>query len=63
MVDADVDEQPGVADPRAVEDVELGLLEGGAHLFFTTFTRVRLPMISGPSLRAPIRRMSMRREA
>ena len=33
---------------------------GGAHLFFTTFTRVRLPTISAPSLIDSIRRMSSR---
>src|SRR5437773_1401188 len=35
-------------------------LKGGAHLFFTTFTRVRLPVISAPSLIASMRRMSSR---
>ncbi len=36
---------------------------GGAHLFLTTFTRVRLPTTSSPSLMASIRRMSRRTEA
>ena len=35
-------------------------LNGGAHLFFTTFTRVRLPTTSMPFLIASIRRMSSR---
>jgi hypothetical protein len=29
-------------------------------LFFTTFTRVRLPITASPSLIAPMRRMSSR---
>ena len=33
---------------------------GGDTLFFTTFTRVRLPTICSPSLSAPMRRMSRR---
>ena len=35
-------------------------LKGGATLFFTTLTRVRLPMTCSPSLMAPMRRMSSR---
>jgi len=35
-------------------------LKGGATLFFTTFTRVRLPITCSPSLMAPMRRMSRR---
>ena len=35
-------------------------LNGGATLFFTTFTRVRLPMTSAPSLIDSMRRMSSR---
>ncbi len=38
-------------------------LNGGATLFFTTLTRVRLPMTCSPSLIAPMRRMSSRCEA
>src|SRR3989442_12273167 len=34
---------------------------GGATLFFTTFTLVRLPITSSPCLMAPTRRMSRRR--
>ena len=37
-------------------------LKGGGHLFFTTFTRVRLPIDLGPSLICSIRRMSRRTE-
>src|SRR4029078_1214187 len=37
-------------------------LKGGAILFFTTLTRVRLPITSSSFLRAPIRRMSTRTE-
>ena len=33
---------------------------GGATLFFTTFTRVRLPTTSTPSLMDSMRRMSSR---
>ena len=36
--------------------------KGGAHLFFTTFTRVRLPTTSTPSLMDSMRRMSSRTE-
>ena len=36
---------------------------GGATLFFTTFTRVMLPVTSSPFLIAPMRRMSRRTEA
>ena len=36
---------------------------GGATLFLTTLTLVRLPVTSVPSLIAPMRRMSMRTEA
>ena len=35
---------------------------GGATLFFTTFTRVRLPTTSTPSLMDSMRRMSSRTE-
>ncbi len=35
-------------------------LNGAAHLFLTTFTRVRLPVTSVPSLIASMRRMSRR---
>ena len=38
-------------------------LNGGATLFFTTFTLVRLPTTSSPCLMAPMRRMSSRTEA
>ncbi|PAV93082.1 hypothetical protein WR25_11431 [Diploscapter pachys] len=38
-------------------------LNGGATLFFTTFTRVVLPVTSSRSLIAPVRRMSRRTEA
>src|SRR5665647_2550944 len=38
-------------------------LNGGAILFLTTLTRVRLPTASVPSLRVSIRRMSRRTEA
>ena len=38
-------------------------LKGGATLFLTTLTRVRLPITSCPCLRAAMRRMSMRSEA
>jgi hypothetical protein len=36
---------------------------GGAILFFTTFTRVWLPVVVSRSLMAPMRRISMRTEA
>ena len=36
---------------------------GGATLFFTTFTRTRLPVISSRSLTGPIRRTSSRTDA
>src|SRR4051794_10635856 len=39
------------------------ILNGGASLFFTTLTRVWLPMTSSRSLIAPMRRMSRRTEA
>jgi hypothetical protein len=48
-LDAQVDEIALLGDAGAVEDVELDLRNGGAILFFTTFTRVRLPMTSSPS--------------
>ena len=35
-------------------------LKGGAHLFFTTFTRVRLPTTVSPSVTLPMRRTSSR---
>ncbi len=35
-------------------------LNGGATLFFTTFTRTRLPIASTPSLSVSMRRMSSR---
>jgi hypothetical protein len=38
-------------------------LNGGATLFFTTFTRVRLPTTASPFLIAPMRRISSRCEA
>jgi hypothetical protein len=47
----------------AVHDVEFDLRNGGATLFFTTFTRVWLPTTSSLSLIAPMRRMSRRTEA
>ena len=37
-------------------------LNGGETLFFTTFTRVRLPTTSEPSFSDSIRRMSRRTE-
>ena len=37
--------------------------KGGATLFFTTLTRVRLPTTDSPSFTAPVRRMSSRTEA
>ena len=36
---------------------------GGAHLFLTTLTRVRLPMATVPSLIWPMRRTSIRTDA
>ena len=36
--------------------------KGGATLFFTTFARVRLPMISLPALMGSTRRTSIRTE-
>jgi len=50
-------------DPLAVEDVELGAPERRATLFLTTRRRVRLPVVSSPSLIAPTRRMSRRIDA
>src|SRR5882762_8808921 len=43
---AEVDQLAGLADAFAVHDVELDDLNGGATLFFTTFTRVALPTTS-----------------
>ena len=37
----EIDEQRRVADPLVEQDVELGLLNGGATLFLTTLTRTR----------------------
>jgi hypothetical protein len=39
------------------------VLNGGATLFFTTFTLVSLPIASSPFLMVPVRRMSRRTEA
>ena len=50
-------------DAFAEQDVELGHLEGGETLFFTTLTLVSLPMASSPFLMVPVRRMSRRTEA
>ena len=61
-VDRDVEDRAFPADALAVDDVELGVRNGGAHLFFTTFTRVRLPITSVPSLIDSTRRMSRRTE-
>jgi len=46
----------------AVENVEQGSRNGGAILFFTTFTRVSLPITSSFFLIDPMRRMSSRTE-
>jgi len=44
------------------KDVELGLANGAATLFFTILTRVREPVTTSPSLMAAMRRISMRTE-
>ena len=56
---AEVDELAFLGDTFVINDVELTLPERAARpLFFTTFTRVWLPITSSPFLMAPMRRMS-----
>ena len=62
-LDAEVEQLALVADAVVVEDVELDLRKGGAILFLTTVTCVRLPTTSSPSLIWPMRRMSRRTDA
>ena len=62
MLDAHVDEAALAGDALAVDDVELGLLNGGATLFLTTLTRARLPDDLGAFFQRPMRRTSSRTE-
>ena len=60
---AEIEDLALAGDAFAIKDVELASLNGGATLFFTTLTLVRLPIDLVALLDRPMRRMSSRTEA